>query len=63
MAEDNGNDTDKLKKSARIFTSSILKGFYRINLLPEDERPKHEDGKDDAVFNDNRVCKDIDEDV
>ena len=56
-------DTDKLKKSARIFTSSIIKGFYRINLLPEDERPKHQDGKDDAVFNDNRVCKDIDDDV
>ena len=63
MAEDYGNDTDELKKSARIFTSSILKGFYRINLLPEDERPKHEEGKDDAVFNDNRVCKDIDDDV
>lgn len=63
MAEDYGNDSDELKKSARIFTSSILKGFYRINLLPEDERPKHEDGKDDAVFNDNRVCKDIDDDV
>lgn len=63
MAEDYTNDTDELKKSARIFTSSILKGFYRINLLPEDERPKHEDGKDDAVFNDNRVCKDIDDDV
>lgn len=63
MAEDYANDTDELKKSARIFTSSILKGFYRINLLPEDERPKHEDGKDDAIFNDNRVCKDIDNDV
>lgn len=63
MAEDYTNDTDELKKSARIFTSSILKGFYRINLLPEDERPKHEEGKDDAVFNDNRVCKDIDDDV
>ena len=63
MAKDYTNDTDELKKSARIFTSSILKGFYRINLLPEDERPKHEEGKDDAVFNDNRVCKDIDDDV
>ena len=63
MAEDYTNDTDELKKSARIFTSSILKGFYRINLLPENERPKHEEGKDDAVFNDNRVCKDIDDDV
>ena len=63
MAEDYANDTDELKKSARIFASSIIKGFYRINLLPESERPKHEDGKDDAVFNDNRVCKDIDDDV
>ena len=63
MAEDYANDTDELKKSARIFTSSIIKGFYRINLLPENERPKHENGKDDAVFNDNRVCKDIDDDV
>ena len=63
MAEDYANDTDELKKSARIFASSIIKGFYRINLLPENERPKHEDGKDDAVFNDNRVCKDIDDDV
>ncbi len=58
------NDKDSsLAKSSRIFTSTILKGFYRINLLPEDERPKHEDGKDDATFNDNRVCKDIDEEL
>ena len=28
MAEDYTSDTDELKKSARIFTSSILKGFY-----------------------------------
>lgn len=57
------SDSDDLKTSSRIFTSTILKGFYRINLLPEDERPKHEDGKDDSVFNDNRMCKDIDDDV
>ena len=27
-----------LQRSARIFTSTILKGFVRINLLPEEER-------------------------
>lgn len=58
------NDKDSsLAKSSRIFTSTILKGFYRINLLPEEDRPKHEEGKDDAIFNDNRVCKDIDEEL
>ena len=59
--DDDGQDA--LKKSSRIFTSTILRGFYRINLIDEEDRPKHEDGKDDAVFNDNRVCKDIDDDV
>lgn len=29
---------EKLKKSSRIFTSTILKGFLRINMLPEDVR-------------------------
>ena len=55
--------SDDLKTASRIFTSTILKGFYRINLKPENERPKHEDGKDDSVFNDNRMCTDIDDDV
>ena len=32
-----GNDTE-LKKSSRIFTSTILKGFYLINLIPENQR-------------------------
>ena len=54
---------DTLKQSSRIFTSTVLKGFYRINLLDEDDRPKHEDGKDDAIFNENRVCQDIDDEV
>lgn len=57
------SNENELKKSSRIFTATILKGFYRINLLPEGQRPKHEDGKDDAVFNDNRVCKDIDDEL
>lgn len=54
---------ESLKQSARIFTSTVLKGFYRINLVDEDDRVNHEDGKDDAIYNDNRVCKDIDDDV
>ena len=58
----NSNESE-LKKSSRIFASTILKGFYRINLLPEDQRPRHEEGKDDAVFNDNRICKDIDDEL
>ena len=28
----------ELRKSARIFTSTIIKGFYRINLIPQEER-------------------------
>lgn len=54
---------DTLKQSSRIFTSTVLKGFYRINLKEEDDRTKHEDGKDDAIFNENRVCEDIDDEV
>ena len=55
-------DTE-LKKSARIFTSTILKGFYRINLVPEDQRVNRNDGKDPAIYNENRVCKDIDDGI
>ena len=55
-------DTE-LKKSARIFTSTILKGFYRINLVPEDQRVNANDGKDPAIYNDNRVCTDIDDSI
>ena len=57
------NNSDNLKTSSRIFTSTILKGFYRINLLPENQRPKHDDTKDDSVFNENRVCQDIDDPI
>lgn len=64
FTSEESNDKDSsLAKSSRIFTATILKGFYRINLLPEEDRPKHEDGKDDATFNDNRVCKDIDQEL
>ena len=63
---DDDDDDENLKTSARIFTSTILKGFYRINLIPESERnPNHtqDTSKDPAVYNENRVCKDIDDDM
>ena len=53
---------DELDTASRVFTSTVLKAFYRINLIDYDSR-KHESGKDDAVFNENRVCQDIDDDV
>lgn len=53
---------EQLKQSSRIFTSSVLKGFYRINLVPEDERQDTGD-KDPATLNENRMCKDMDDEV
>ena len=60
-----GTDDNNLRKSARIFTSTILKGFYRINLIPVDERDDTyiKEGKDPATYNENRVCTDIKDDV
>lgn len=57
------SDTVNLKAASRIFTATVLRGFYRINLLPEEQRPKHENGKDDAVFNANRICQNIDDNI
>ena len=47
---------ENLKTSANIFSSTILKGFYRINLIQEESR-KHIDGKSDDMINSNRVCQ------
>lgn len=59
---DEDSDQDELKTSSRIFSSSVLKAFYRINLVPYDER-KHEEGKSDDMINDNRICTNISNDV
>ena len=56
------DDEDELETSSRVFTSTVLKGFYRINLVPENERVDSGD-KDPATINENRMCKDIDDDV
>lgn len=61
FTESDFNDDDSsLAKSARIFTSTILKGFYRINLIPYEDRV-HKKGRDDATINENRVCKEMDD--
>lgn len=61
FTESDFNDSDSsLAKSARIFTSTILKGFYRINLIPYEDRV-HKKGRDDATINENRVCKNMDD--
>ena len=57
------SDTSELRKSSRVFTATVMKSFYRINLLPESQRTQHQEGKDDAIFNANRVCKNIDNDL
>lgn len=60
-----GTNDNNLRKSARIFTSTIIKGFYRINLIPVEERDDTylKEGKDPATYNDNRVCTDISDDI
>lgn len=57
-----GGDDSELEQSARIFTSTVLKGFYRINLVPEEDRVDSGD-KDPATINENRMCQDIDDDI
>ncbi len=50
-----------LEKSSKIFTSTILKGFVRINLVPEEYRKDPGEGKTEEMLNENRICKDIDD--
>lgn len=54
---------ESLKRSSRIFTATILKGFIRINLVPEEYRVTPDDGRSEEMLNENRICKDIDDDV
>ena len=55
-------DNASYKEASNVFVSTIVKAFYRFNLVTEEER-KHEAGKEDDQINDNRVCKDIDSDI
>ena len=56
------NGNEGFKKASNIFVSTIVKGFYRINLIPEEDR-KTPAGKEDDQVNANRVCKDIDQSI
>lgn len=47
---------ERLEKAANIFTGTILRGFIRINMLPEEARPKPEEGE---TANENRMCQNI----
>ena len=50
----NSNASD-LTKSANVFTTTILKGFFRINLVPEEDRKEVEEGKALETLNANRM--------
>ena len=54
-----GNDENKnsLKKAANIFTTTILKGFYRVNLVPEDQRVANDGNHTDDYYTENRICR------
>lgn len=52
------SNSESLKKASRIFASTILKGFYRINLIPEDQRSdKCKKADDPAIYNECRMCQ------
>ncbi len=55
---DSSSNSDELKTSANMFASSVLKGFYRINLIPESERVKR--SKPDDRYQENWICKNMD---
>ena len=58
----NDMSNEGLKKSSNVFVSTLVKSFYRINLIPEDDRETPAGKEDDQVVG-NRVCPDMDQDV
>jgi len=50
------NNSEGIKADANRFTMTILRTFYRINLLPEDQRQPSTDGKDDSLNSANWMC-------
>lgn len=56
----NKTANQRLKTASNIFTTTILKGFYRINLLPEaelDNIPECSNAADPATINQCRMCQ------
>ena len=55
------DEDSEVAKASNTFTSTIVKTYYKINLLPKEERQDPGVGKDDAALPSNRVCNgDID---
>ena len=52
------SNNEALAESSREFTVGIFRSFFRINLVPEENRKKHEEGKPDEYFAENRLCGD-----
>ena len=48
---DTGTNANNMQIAAKRFTTTVVKGFYRVNLLPD---------KDDPSIVSNRVCQDAD---
>ena len=54
------SNNDSLKKSSRLFTTTIFKSFFRINLLPEDEfSDKCKNADDPAIYPECRMCQEV----
>ncbi|MBR2828464.1 MAG: hypothetical protein IKE70_04460 [Bacilli bacterium] len=62
------NKSEELKKSANMFASAVLRGFYRINLIPDengsDGKPVRKKGdKPDDRYRENWICQNMSDDV
>ena len=52
------SSTNELAEASQKFSTGIFRSFFTINLKPEDQRKKHEEGRPDEAFADNRICED-----
>ena len=50
------DEDSEIAKASNTFTSTVVKTFYKINLIPKESRQDPGNGKDDASLPSNRVC-------
>ena len=55
------DNEENLRTSAKSFTATIVRGFYRVNLIPYNDRTEHAEDGDDAEITSNRMCDDMGE--
>lgn len=55
---DISSNGDELMNAAKLFSATVARGFYRINLIPYDQREHSPDGFDELITG-NRVCQDM----